>query len=130
MEDQIVKDLTLLLLHLTSWEERVHEELTIHRAWKGFRFEALDALEEAGYSVVPIGITPQGRWLTGGDPLRRLSDSAAANAALAHANGIHAHMPDAEDSWALLPSAARAGSLPTIETKTNARYLIGERPAT
>jgi DNA-binding PadR family transcriptional regulator len=49
MEDQIVEDLTLLLLHLTSWEERIHKELTIHRAWKGFRFEALDALEEAGY---------------------------------------------------------------------------------
>ena len=49
MEDQIIEDLTLLLLHLTSWEERVHEELTIQRAWKGFRFEALDALEEAGY---------------------------------------------------------------------------------
>jgi Domain of unknown function (DUF6429) len=49
MEDQIVEDLTLLLLYLTSWEEQVHEDLTIHRAWKGFRFEALDALEEAGY---------------------------------------------------------------------------------
>jgi hypothetical protein len=49
MEDQIIEDLTLLLLHLTSWEERVHEELIIHRAWKGFRFEALDALEDAGY---------------------------------------------------------------------------------
>jgi D-alanine-D-alanine ligase len=73
------------------------------------------ALEEAGYSVAPIGITPQGRWLTGGDPLRRLSDNAAANAALAHANGIHAHMPDAEDSWALLPSAAREERLPAID---------------
>jgi len=49
MEDQIIEDLTLLLLHLTSWEERIHEDLTIRRAWKGFRFEALDALEEAGY---------------------------------------------------------------------------------
>ena len=49
MEDQIIEDLTLLLLHLTSWEERVYEGMTIHRAWKGFRFEALDALEEAGY---------------------------------------------------------------------------------
>jgi hypothetical protein len=49
MEDQIVENLTLLLLHLTSWEEQVHKDLTIHRAWKGFRFEALDALEEAGY---------------------------------------------------------------------------------
>jgi len=49
MEDQIIEDLTLLLLHVTSWEERVYEGMTIHRAWKGFRFEALDALEEAGY---------------------------------------------------------------------------------
>jgi DNA-binding PadR family transcriptional regulator len=49
MEDEIIEDLTLLLLHLTSWEERIHEDLTIHRAWKGFRFPALDALEEAGY---------------------------------------------------------------------------------
>lgn len=49
MEDQIIEDLTLLLLHLTSWEERVYQDLTIQRAWKGFRFEALDALEEAGY---------------------------------------------------------------------------------
>jgi hypothetical protein len=49
MNDQIVKDLTLLLLYLTSWEEEVFDDFTIRRAWKGFRFEALDALEEAGY---------------------------------------------------------------------------------
>lgn len=49
MNDQIVKDLTLLLLYLTSWEEEVFDDFKIHRAWKGFRFEALDALEEAGY---------------------------------------------------------------------------------
>jgi hypothetical protein len=49
MDDQIVKDLTLLLLYLTSWEEKVFDDFTICRAWKGFRFEALDALEEAGY---------------------------------------------------------------------------------
>jgi hypothetical protein len=49
MNDQIVKDLTLLLLYLTSWEEEVFDDFRIHRAWKGFRFEALDALEEAGY---------------------------------------------------------------------------------
>lgn len=49
MNAQIVEDLTLLLLYLTSWEEEVFDDFTIHRAWKGFRFEALDALEEAGY---------------------------------------------------------------------------------
>jgi D-alanine-D-alanine ligase len=30
------------------------------------------ALEEAGHQVIPLGITRQGRWLLGGDPLRAL----------------------------------------------------------
>ena len=49
MKREVIEDLTLLLLYLTSWEEEVVPDLTIHRAWKGFRFEALDALEEGGY---------------------------------------------------------------------------------
>jgi D-alanine-D-alanine ligase len=31
------------------------------------------ALEEAGHEVVPIGITPEGRWLVSGDPLAALA---------------------------------------------------------
>ena len=31
------------------------------------------ALERAGHDVVPIGITREGRWLVGGDPMRALS---------------------------------------------------------
>jgi D-alanine-D-alanine ligase len=34
------------------------------------------ALSQAGHEVVPIGITPQGRWLVAGDPLRALSSGA------------------------------------------------------
>jgi hypothetical protein len=49
MEDQIIEELTLLLLYLTSWQEQFHGELGPPRSWKGYRFEALDALEEAGY---------------------------------------------------------------------------------
>ena len=49
MKRQVIEALTLLLLYLTSWEEEVVPDLTIRQAWKGFRFEALDALEEAGY---------------------------------------------------------------------------------
>jgi hypothetical protein len=49
MNDQLITDLTLLLLYLTSWEEEVFDDFIIRRAWKGFRFEALDALEETGY---------------------------------------------------------------------------------
>jgi D-alanine-D-alanine ligase len=32
----------------------------------------MDALRRAGHDVVPIGITPEGRWLVGGDPLQAL----------------------------------------------------------
>jgi D-alanine-D-alanine ligase len=37
----------------------------------------MDALREAGHEVVPIGITPQGRWLPQGDAWARLSAKAA-----------------------------------------------------
>src|SRR5947209_4002149 len=33
----------------------------------------INALRAAGHDVVPIGITPEGRWLVGGDPLEALS---------------------------------------------------------
>ena len=48
-QDQTLEDLTLLLIYLSSWEEKVYGDLTVHRAWKGYLFEVLDALEEAGY---------------------------------------------------------------------------------
>jgi D-alanine-D-alanine ligase len=39
----------------------------------------MNALREAGHDVVPIGITPEGRWLTGGDPLKALSSGERGN---------------------------------------------------
>lgn len=33
----------------------------------------MQAIDKAKYEVVPIGITKEGRWLTGGDPMRQLS---------------------------------------------------------
>ncbi|MGB5051461.1 MAG: hypothetical protein WBO46_21115, partial [Caldilineaceae bacterium] len=33
----------------------------------------MDALAQAGYQTVPIGISPEGRWLTSGDPHARLT---------------------------------------------------------
>ena len=45
----LIEELTLLLLYLCSWEERVLPDFTVHRAWKGYLFEVLDALEEQGY---------------------------------------------------------------------------------
>lgn len=62
--NQQIEELTLLLLYLTSWEEEIGSG-TAHRAWKGFRFEVLDALEEAGYlsqskRAKSVGLTEAG----------------------------------------------------------------------
>lgn len=43
----LLEELTLLCLYLGSWEEPAVGG-TIHRAWKGHRFEVLDALEARG----------------------------------------------------------------------------------
>ncbi len=48
-DKELLEDLTLLLLYLSSWEEQSAPDLTVRRAWKGYLFEVLDALEEKGY---------------------------------------------------------------------------------
>ncbi|MEX1020524.1 MAG: D-alanine--D-alanine ligase family protein [Litorilinea sp.] len=58
----------------------------------------IQALREAGYTVVPIGISPTGRWLTGSDPLAQLTNESAARAAQ-ETPGIEAHA----GGWDLLP---------------------------
>ncbi len=40
--------LTLALLYLTAWEEKVITGETIKRAWKGYDFNILDELQQAG----------------------------------------------------------------------------------
>lgn len=47
--EKVIEELTLLLLHLTSWDERVFKDYVIRRAWKGYPFEALNTLEEKGF---------------------------------------------------------------------------------
>ena len=43
-----VAELTLLLISLTSWQEKVlSEEIT--QSWKGYDFHILDELKEKGY---------------------------------------------------------------------------------
>jgi len=46
--EKSVEELTLLLLYLTSWEEEIMKGSKIIRSWKGYRFEVLNDLEEAG----------------------------------------------------------------------------------
>jgi hypothetical protein len=47
-KDTIIEELTLLLLDLTSWRED-GMGAAVRRAWKGYPFEALDALEAKGF---------------------------------------------------------------------------------
>ena len=77
----------------------------------------MDALAKAGHTVVPIGITPAGRWLTGSDPWRQLADHAQGkdDATSATANELTPVTTSAGDSWALLPRPAQEGGLPAID---------------
>lgn len=68
----------------------------------------MDALQRAGHSVIPIGISPAGRWLIGGDPMAQLAD------------GMDRTTVDGTDleeqtSWALLPHANPTNALPEID---------------
>lgn len=46
--DKTIKELSLLLIYLTSWQE--DGGLTkVQRSWKGYTFEILDELNEEGY---------------------------------------------------------------------------------
>jgi hypothetical protein len=47
--NQVLEDLTLLLIYLTSWDEKMSLGVRVQRAWKGYNFETLDALMEKGY---------------------------------------------------------------------------------
>ncbi|MCQ2009641.1 DUF6429 family protein [Sporolactobacillus sp. STSJ-5] len=42
-ENHLEKDLTLMLLYLTSWEEKEYGE-TYRRSWKGYDFDLLNEL--------------------------------------------------------------------------------------
>ncbi len=49
--DQELEDLSLLVLYLSSWEEKIKtpaEDVKVRRAWKGILFEVIDKLQEDG----------------------------------------------------------------------------------
>ena len=63
MEEKLVEELTLLLLHLTSWVEKGrHFSEPARRCWKTFRFEILDELEAKG--LINQGKKSKSVWLT------------------------------------------------------------------
>jgi len=46
--DEKMKELSLLLLYLSSWEEN-EDYLDMKRSWKGYPFHILDQLKEEDY---------------------------------------------------------------------------------
>ena len=46
--ENTIKELTLLLIYLTSWQEDAGLA-KIQRSWKGYPFEILNELQEEGY---------------------------------------------------------------------------------
>ena len=77
------------------------------------------ALERAGHEVVPIGITREGRWLVGGDPLQalssgRLTDERTATMLPEPGRTGLVRVPDREDGLEPVGEAPPIGSLDVI----------------
>ncbi|MBX3012831.1 MAG: D-alanine--D-alanine ligase [Caldilineaceae bacterium] len=76
----------------------------------------MEALAKAGHIVVPIGITPQGHWLTSDNPLAQLTGAPTPPAQEALTlNGTRNGTEGDQDAWALLPHAQADTPLPTID---------------
>lgn len=83
----------------------------------------MDALTEAGYTVIPIGITPHGHWLTSSDPMKLLVEQQnvvepISEAQIHAGNGSALTLPNGNghsDSWALLPQSKNGTPLPAID---------------
>ncbi|MEW6573338.1 MAG: DUF6429 family protein [Bacillota bacterium] len=69
--EKIVRDLVLILLYLTSWQEDVAFSTAL-RSWKGYPFETLDILAEEG--LIDSSRRAKSVWLTeaGAEKARRL----------------------------------------------------------
>ncbi len=68
----------------------------------------MDAIDRDKYDVVPIGIDKLGRWLTNGDPMRLLSESAADRWTRQSSRAAHI-VPLAATRRELVPGTQRAG---------------------
>jgi D-alanine-D-alanine ligase len=72
----------------------------------------MNALQQAGHEVVPIGITPEGHWLVSGDPLRALSSGERTT----------------ERAATMLPEPGRTGLVPLPEREDDLEPLNGAPP--
>lgn len=58
-QDEVLQDLTLALAYLTSWQERPGE---MHRFWKSYDWDVLDALENK--DLIPNSRRAKSAYLT------------------------------------------------------------------
>ena len=73
------------------------------------------ALHQAGFQVIPIGLTQEGRWLTGGDPMGQLTANAQLGD-LRSTGEIEQNPPEKQpNGWALLPNADSERSLSAVD---------------
>lgn len=77
----------------------------------------MNAIDRERYDVIPIGITKDGRWLVGGDPMKALLEGTAeaAGAALSITSGTGATIVPAESAGGAVDLAASEGT-PTTAT--------------
>jgi D-alanine-D-alanine ligase len=82
----------------------------------------MDALKQAGHTVLPMGITREGHWLTQGDPHKLLADHAATGqpttnptSALVMRNGAHTPTEEDQATWSLLPQSNPDAPLPMLD---------------
>jgi D-alanine-D-alanine ligase len=73
----------------------------------------IEALGKAGHTVIPIGITRQGRWLTDKQAVLKLAGDF--NTPVDEQPTLVANGSKSEDTWALLPHAGDHDSLPALD---------------
>lgn len=60
---RLIRDLSLALMYLTSWEEKEIAGETIRRAWRGYDFEILDKLKNE--DLINFSFKAKSLYLTG-----------------------------------------------------------------
>lgn len=47
-KDRLIRELTIMLIFLSSRDEKIYGSFSVKRAWKGYNFKLLRKLEEEG----------------------------------------------------------------------------------
>jgi len=75
----------------------------------------MQALQAAGHTVVPIGITQDGHWLTDGDPMHQLADRRTLSTSNLPAEKNGSTVKQGDHCWGLLPQTQPDGLQPNLD---------------